>query len=111
MLGATCIITLGGHSNTIKPASWLVQVLCDFMTMNQEAAVSLEYTMTIHLVGLFYFLVQALPPSCYYILGIYFLVIQFTKSKFMAGSIPVPNLPEKNVFILLPGIYLLSYSI
>ena len=77
------------------------------MTMNQEAAASLEYNMTIHLVGLFYIL----GIFIFYILGIYFLVIHLTKSKFMAGSIPVLNLPEKNVFILLPEIYLLSYSI
>ena len=40
------------HPNTIELANWLVHVLCDFKAIShQEALVSLEYTLKIHLGG------------------------------------------------------------
>ena len=43
LVGATCTKTWR-HPNTIKLASWLVDVLCDFKaTWHQEVSVSFEY--------------------------------------------------------------------
>ena len=43
----------------------------------------------------FTFLLEALPPSFHYSLGIFFLVKHFTKSKLIARSVPALKLPEK----------------
>ena len=63
------------HPNTIELANWLVHVLCDFKSAwHQEALVSLEYTMKIHLADTYAyitFLVKAFPPPFHYSLGNY----------------------------------------
>ena len=47
------------HSNTIEPASWLVQVFCDFKTTrHQEVSVSLKYTVKTNLADIFYLFVE-----------------------------------------------------
>ena len=53
------------HSNTIEQASWLMHVLCDFKaTWHQEASVSPEYTIKIHLANIFYLFGES-PPSTF----------------------------------------------
>ena len=55
---------------------------------------SRKYILLIH----FTFLVESLHPSFQYSLVIYiciYIAVNFTKSKLMAGSVPVLNLPEK----------------
>ena len=52
------------HPNTIVFTSSLVHVLCDFKaTWHQEASVSLEYSMKIHLADIFYLLGEIFPSN------------------------------------------------
>ena len=60
---ARSFFNIDRYPNTINLDSWLVHVLCDIKaTWHQEASVSLEYTMKIHLADIFY-LFGVSPPS------------------------------------------------
>ena len=63
--------------------------------------------MKIHLADIFYFSRES-PPSIFplHFRYIYFLLCIFIKSKLLAGSIPVLNLPEKDALFPLLRIYL-----
>ena len=95
------------HPNTIELASWLVHVLYYFKaTWYQEAYFSVSWIhhgstscWYLH----FTFLVKVLPPPFHYSLGSYlylFFVINFTKSKLIARSVPLLQLPEKIYYYL-----------
>ena len=91
------------HPNTIELASWLVHVVCDFKaTWHQEALISFEYTMKIHLVEIFYLFGER-PPSIFPSYVYLFFVIHFAKLKFMVRSVPVLKLPEKMYYSFFKG--------